>query len=54
MVKREPNKMEALIFDLTRSLVKVTRLMFPKADDDELRRMIEAAVDEVIEENGVC
>lgn len=45
---------ESEIFDSARHLINVTRHTFPKADNSELKRIIDAAISELIEENRIC
>lgn len=39
---------ESEVFNIVRSLIEETKTIFPNADDDELKRIISAAVSEVM------
>ncbi len=42
---------ESEVFDIARSLIQATRKILPNADKDELKRTIEAAINEMMDEN---
>lgn len=40
---------ESEVFNIVQSLLEETKTIFPNADNEELKRIIEAAVNEVME-----
>jgi hypothetical protein len=45
---------ESEVFDIARTLIQTTKKLLPNADKGELKRTIEAAVNEMIDEQEAC
>lgn len=54
MISNKSFQGESEIFDAVRHLIDLTKAIFPKADNDELKLIINAAINELIEENKIC